>query len=275
MACSSKSSKLWSAMSAILCRGFICCFDNMVQNGLICSYWLDDIFFLSLVCSIIYSTPPPRPKIQKITEVWCQESFLLADLLLDCHCYNMHNHAISKGVCKWNNYKHSNKRIWSELNWLCICSMYNITVNLHHNLFWFGLIFIIEYYPFINSIWLKFFTIILQWGRKNCKFVAWQVQMGPCFYVSEWVYDIIHLYNFVIEIIFTSYTFRSTSWTSTWHLFIPTHQMRKATGYSPLLVFSNLEFMIVIYLFLLNLHSYPFVLSEAYFIPFELSVSLT
>ncbi|KHN38204.1 Putative ribosome biogenesis protein C16orf42 like [Glycine soja] len=29
-------------------------------------------------------------------------------------------------------------------------------------------------------------AISKRWGRKNCKFVAWQVQMGPCFYVSEW-----------------------------------------------------------------------------------------
>jgi hypothetical protein len=124
MACSSKPNKLWSSMSAILCRGLICCFDNMVPKW---HYlWLDDIFCFGF----LYQIHSPA---KFATEILCPVCFMLADLLLDYHCveFALHNRSCYH-QCVFKRNKKLNKNsgpnlivefsvgTWQHIHWIIL-----------------------------------------------------------------------------------------------------------------------------------------------------------
>lgn len=131
MACSSKSSKLWSAMSAILCRGLICCVDNMVLKWLYLR--LDDIFIFCLFLELIQPSPTSH-RTQKesyfLINTHCQDSG-------DNYCQGcMTDHATTNGVYKWNiQIKNLGPCL---LNDFAFCSMYSFAVTLNHSYIMLG-----------------------------------------------------------------------------------------------------------------------------------------
>jgi hypothetical protein len=138
MACSSKPNKLWSSMSAILCRGLICCFDNMVPKW---HYlWLDDIFCFGF----LYQIHSPA---KFATEIWCPVCFMLADLLVYYHCLQCYHQCVFKRNTKLN--------------------LQLAAYTLNHSSLMLGC--------WNENYCLKFFAVILQWRRRNSKSAAWQV----------------------------------------------------------------------------------------------------
>lgn len=133
LACSSKSGKLWSTLSTILCGGIICSFIHMV---------------LKTLCLTLQS-----------------ENFLfIADVFLDL--------TPVQSVVPFS------------FTYFCELFVMNLFLYLAQQFDMLSARHAVEYFQMFYFI----FYMISQWGRRNCKFVAWKVQMGSWFPVPQQVW---------------------------------------------------------------------------------------